>query len=212
MVIVGPVVVHRLGYANGDVARLDVGHRAVAALAFLAEVEVARSVVGIVLELLVHHHLVGGGGACVPLVHLAVEAILTVVDVSGQRTVARPGCGERVVGPLIDIVAAAAAVDVADVKVVGCVGGAYLYRAVPLHPAGDVVAAIDGVDSVGVVHRDVGVAAYNHVGILVAVVDAHVGHTPAAAEVAVDDRRVLRLAVRPLRNHAGKADRETVCL
>ena len=107
------------------------------------------------------------------------------------------------VDALVGIVAAAAAVGIAYVHGVRDVGlgGAQLDGGthIALHPAGDVVAAVEGVDGVGAVHGDVGVA-------------ADVGHTAAADHIALDHRGVLGLGER-LRGHLdGEVEVHTVFL
>ena len=127
----------------------------------------------------------GGHGA--PAVDPAVEDFVAeVVILVGEAELlgaglvgvaVRSGEGDAAVG----VEAAAAAVDPADFdggRGSGALGAdADGGAAFALHPAGYVVAAVDGVDGVGVVDGDVGVL-------------SHVGHAAATEHGTVDDRRV----------------------
>ena len=179
----GVAVARNLGHAEVDVRGLDVGHRAAQfvahrAVAVLHQGEVGAHV-GVVVEGARGHHLLG---RVVPVVDAAAEGILAVAHAGGLGAVGPCG-GEGVIGVAVAVEAAAAAVDVVDMDGVVLVGVAranlYGGALVALHPAGDVVAAVDGIDRVGVVHQDVGVA-------------RDVGHLAAADDVALDDGGLRR--------------------
>ena len=160
--------------AHGDARAPDVGHRAVAAVAPLG---VARGA-GQVIEGGGRHPAarapVEAGGvvgphargrralfphrARAPLVDAAAEPVVGV----GQAVGVAVGVVGVVVGvddhAGIDVEAAAAAIDAAYAHLVGVVGegAAQLHRGagLALHPSCYVVAAIDGANAVGIVHRD----------------------------------------------------------
>ena len=149
----------------------------------------------------------------VPLVDLAVEEVGLVLKV-GLAAVVQVGVHEGVghavgglhhggVDALVGIVAAAAAVGIAYVHGVRGVGllGAQLDGGThfALHPAGDVVAAVEGVDGVGAVHGDVGVA-------------ADVGHTAAAHHIALDDGGVSGFGERRMVHLGGEFEVDAVLL
>ena len=183
---------------HNDVARLDVGDAAAAALALLGEVEVvaAGAVVGVIVKARRHGGDAADGAAGrVPGIDVATEAVLSVVEVVRQHVAAGPrlvasGIRQGVEGVLVGIVAAAATVGIAYVHRVRRAGerGAQLQGGMALHPARNVVAAIDGIDRVAAVHRDAGVAARDDVVGVVARVIAHIGHSAAADQIAADDR------------------------
>ena len=196
------------GHADDHVGRLDVGHRAGAALALLAVLEVgaaeggvaeaAGDDVGIVLGRAVFTEVPLPGVDRARVVAVA-EAVVGRSHRAGEGGGAGPGAGAGVVGRAVAVVAAAAAVDVGDARVAQGLQGAHLDGGGALHPARYVVAAVDGIDGVGVVHRDGRVAAADHRGggrrVGRAVVDAHVGHAAAAAHVAQHHGCIPRVAV-----------------
>ena len=210
------VVVHGVAHAHGDVARAYVGYGArvdgvsMGALALLGVGEVRQVVRGVEAEGVVHHGRGAKGSRGAPGVHLALEGIVAAVDAAaGEHAVGSPAgrllsSGEalgEVKHAAIAVISAAAAVDISDVHGVLLAGefGAQLYGGalLALHPAGDVVAAVDGIDGVGAVHGDVRVAAHDVVGLaahfVVAVVPAHVGHAAAAEDHAADGGAPARL-------------------
>ena len=179
VVAIGVAMARHLGHTDVDVRGLDVGYGAAQlvahkAVAVLHQGEVGSGV-GVIVEGAGGHHLLG---RVVPVVDAAAEGILAVAHVGGLRGVVGPVAGGSVIGAAVAVVAAAAAVEVVDVY--GVLGGgvvrSHLYGGafLALHPSGDVVAAVDGVDGVGVVHHDVGVA-------------GDVGHLAAAHHIALDD-------------------------
>ena len=160
---------------------------------------------GVVVARRVFHPAAGSGvgqgiphlapGNVVPRIDLAVEVVALVY----QRRVHRVGnvvaaesigvdVGRAVgihaeVDASVGVEAAAAAIHIADVHRMVGIGLScsqlYLGTVVALHPAGNVVAAIERIDRVAAVHRDVRAAAY-------------IGHAAAAHHIAVDHRRMHR--------------------
>ena len=183
----GVGVACHFGHADADVCRLDVGYGAAQlgahkTVAGFGGGEVVAGV-GVVVEGAGFHDDLA---VVVPVVDATVEGILAVVEVGGLGVVGAPVLGGGIVDAAVAVEAAAAAIEVVDVDGVLFVGvagtdldvGAFF----ALHPAGYVVAAVDGKDGVGVVHGDRGVA-------------AHVGHLAAADDVALDDGSLGRLDV-----------------
>ena len=191
-----------VGRVGGDVARLN-GRDGAPPVHLAAEVgargeEVGgaghRAGDGVVVVLVVDGEAEAGGlrhegGVVHPVgvrhrggaVGVAEVIVAVLQGTAGAVGVAVDGAH---VDAAVGVVAAAAAVDVAYVhRVVGVgVEGAQLDggAVVALHPARDVVAAVEGVDAVGVVHRHRGVA-------------LHVGHAAAAVDTATHHGALHRL-------------------
>ena len=194
-------------HTDHHVGAFDVRHRAAAFLAFLAVLEVGACRVGGVAEAagddmgLVDRRVTGEGvlpGVDLARVVAVAEAVVAGAHRAGEGVGGGPGAGADVVGRAVAVVAAAAAVDVGDAHVVHRLQAAHLDGGRTLYPARDVVAAVDGVDGVGVVDGDLGIAARDVVGggiVRLAGVIAHIGHAAAAAHIAQHHRRVHRVDV-----------------